>query len=117
MLDFPNLKVNGKDEGNFGVTGLSFEFGNVSHGSDFFLSSNGFSAQPREVDISFDFKPLTVTQNGFSSESFFISEQHGAENGLNSDPVVGLVESDESFGDFEGAFTEAGLNQEVSYLF
>lgn len=117
MLDFPNLKVNGKDEGNFGVTGLSFEFGNVSHGSDLFLSSNGFSAQPREVDISFDFKPLTVTQNGFSSDSFFISEQHGAENGLNSDPVVGLVESDESFGDFEGAFTEAGLNQEVSYLF
>ncbi|KAH7845357.1 hypothetical protein Vadar_001102 [Vaccinium darrowii] len=107
-----NQEVNGKDEENFGVTGLSFEFGNVSHGSDLFLSSNGFSAQPREVDISFDLKPLTVTQNGFSSDSFFISEQHGAENGLNSDPVVGLVESDESFGDFEGAFTEAGLNQE-----
>ncbi|XP_058222329.1 uncharacterized protein LOC131332244 isoform X3 [Rhododendron vialii] len=105
-------KVGRKDEGRFGVTGLSFEFGNGFHGSDLFSSSNGFSVQPREVDISFDFKPLTVAQNGFNSDSLFRSEQNGTPNGLNSDRGVGIVESDESFGDFEGAFTENGLNQE-----
>ncbi|KAI8547927.1 hypothetical protein RHMOL_Rhmol07G0233300 [Rhododendron molle] len=106
-------KVGRKDEGHFGVTGLSFEFGNGFHGSDLFSSSNGFSVQPREVDISFDFKPLTVAQNGFNSDSLFRSEQNGTPNGLNFDHGVGIVESDESFGDFEGAFTENGLNQEV----
>ncbi|KAG5541390.1 hypothetical protein RHGRI_021281 [Rhododendron griersonianum] len=110
---FPNLKVRRKDEGNFGETGSSFEFGDGSNGSDLFSSSNGFSVQPREeVDVSFDFKQHTVAQNGFSSTSLFKSERNDTENGLNSDGVVGIVESDESFGDFEGAFTETGLNQE-----
>lgn len=111
------MKVDWENEGNFGVTGLSFEFGKGSHGSDLFSSSNGFSIQPGEVDIGFDCKPLTVTQNGFTSDSFFKSEHNGTENGLNFDHVPGIVESDESFGDFEGAFTQTGLNQEVSCLF
>ncbi|XP_058222334.1 uncharacterized protein LOC131332244 isoform X8 [Rhododendron vialii] len=105
-------KVGRKDEGNFGVTGSSFEFGDGSKGSDLFSLSNGFSVQPREVDISVNFKQLTVAQNGFSSDSLFESEKNGTENGLNSDCGVGIVESDESFGDFEGAFTDTGLNQE-----
>lgn len=109
------MKVGGKDEGNFAVTGLSFDFGNHSHGSNLFPSSNGFSFQPREVDHSLDIKPATVAQNGFSSNLLSKIEQNGTVNGSDSDHVVGTFGPDERFGDFESASTETGLNQEVSY--
>ncbi|KAF5952239.1 hypothetical protein HYC85_010183 [Camellia sinensis] len=99
-------QVDRKVQGNSEVNGFSSEFGNGSHGSiDLFSASNGFSGKPREVDISFDFKPLTVAQNGFSSDSFFDSEEKG------TDQVVETIDSDESFGDFEAAFTGTGQDE------
>ncbi|XP_028098684.1 uncharacterized protein LOC114298328 isoform X2 [Camellia sinensis] len=99
-------QVDRKVQGNSEVNGFSSEFGNGSHGSiDLFSASNGFSGKPREVDISFDFKPLTVAQNGFSSDSFFNSEEKG------TDQVVETIDSDESFGDFEAAFTGTGQDE------
>ncbi|KAA8536878.1 hypothetical protein F0562_029356 [Nyssa sinensis] len=79
--------------------------------ADKHVASNGFSSKSSEVDIGFDFKPLTVAQNGFSSDSYSKSEQSNIENGLNSDPVVGSADSSESFGEFKYSFSESGLKQ------
>uniref|UniRef100_A0A5B6ZLA6 Synergin gamma C-terminal domain-containing protein n=2 Tax=Davidia involucrata TaxID=16924 RepID=A0A5B6ZLA6_DAVIN len=108
-----NPKVDRKEKENSEVTAYSFGFGNGSLGSiDLFAASNGLSSKSSEVDIGFDFKPLTVAQNGFSSNSYFKSEKNNDENGLNSDPVVRSADCDESFGGFKYAFPETGLKQE-----
>ncbi|CAL5330263.1 unnamed protein product [Camellia sinensis] len=108
-----NVEVDGKEERNSEATGVSSDFGNGSHGfGDLFSASNELSGKSREVDISFDFKPLTVARNDFSFDPFSKSEQNGIENGLNYHSDVGIVDSDESFGDFECAFTGTGLKQQ-----
>ncbi|KAI8027931.1 hypothetical protein LOK49_LG02G02117 [Camellia lanceoleosa] len=108
-----NVEVDGKEERNSEATGVSSDFGNGSRGfGDLFSASNELSVKSREVDISFDFKPLTVAQNDFSFDPFSKSEQNGIENGLNYHSDVGIVDSDESFGDFECAFTGTGLKQQ-----
>ncbi|KAL7235154.1 hypothetical protein ACSBR1_018616 [Camellia fascicularis] len=108
-----NVEVDGKEERNSEATGVSSDFGNGSRGfGDLFSASNELSGKSREVDISFDFKPLTVAQNDFSFDPFSKSEQNGIENGLNYHSDVGIVDSDESFGDFECAFTGTGLKQQ-----
>ncbi|KAL6989674.1 hypothetical protein U1Q18_015425 [Sarracenia purpurea var. burkii] len=113
MVDNGIDEVSRKEQGNPGVTGFSSAFGNDAHASiDLFSASNGLSGKPREVAIGFDFKPLTVGEIGLSSDSFLQSGQKVTENGLNSDTVAGVVHSDESFGDFLGAFTRTGLKQD-----
>ncbi|GFZ02952.1 hypothetical protein Acr_15g0015600 [Actinidia rufa] len=108
-----NDKVAGKEQGNSDVTGFSSVFGNGLHGSiASFLKSNELSGKPAEVAIRFEFKPPTHYQNGFSSDSCFESVQNGTENGVNSDQVIGAVDSDENFGDFFGVFTGTGVKQE-----
>ncbi|PSS10144.1 Duffy receptor beta form like [Actinidia chinensis var. chinensis] len=108
-----NDKVAGKEQGNSDVTGFSSVFGNGSHGSiASFLKSNELSGKPAEVAIRFEFKPPTHSQNGFSSDSCFESVQNGTENGVNSDQVIGKVDSDENFGNFFGVFTGTGVKQE-----
>ena len=111
------MKVAGKEQGNSDVTGFSSVFGNGLHGSiASFLKSNELSGKPAEVAIGFEFKLPTHSQNGFISDSCFESVQNGTENGVNSDQVIGSVESDENFGDFFGAFTGTGVKQEVGTL-
>ena len=106
------MKVAGKEQGNSDVTGFSSVFGKVLHGSSaLFLASNELSGKPAEVAIGFEFKPPTHCQNGFSS--FFGRVQNGTERGVNSDQVIGTVDSDENFGNFFGAFTGSGVKQEV----
>ncbi|XP_057498744.1 uncharacterized protein LOC130783211 isoform X2 [Actinidia eriantha] len=96
-----NDKVAGKEQGN----GL--------HGSiALSLASNELSGKPAEVAIGFEFKPPIHCQNGFSSDSFCGSVQNGTERGVNSDQVIGTVDSDENFGNFFGALTGSGVKQE-----
>ncbi|XP_057513364.1 uncharacterized protein LOC130795337 isoform X2 [Actinidia eriantha] len=110
---YSESKVARKEQGNSDVTGFSSVFGNGLHGSiASFLKSNELSGKPAEVAIGFEFKPPTHSQNGFSSDLCFESVQNGTENGVNSDQVIGTVDSDENFGNFLGVFTGTGVKQE-----
>ena len=115
ILVFSYLKVYGKGQEAAEVTAYSSGFDYGSHGpNDLFVASNGFSSKPSDMDIGFDFKPLSVAQNGFSPDSYLKSEQNGNENGLDSDEIAGAVYSDETFGEFKDASSETALKQEVS---
>ncbi|MFS8018813.1 hypothetical protein Hanom_Chr15g01396471 [Helianthus anomalus] len=105
---FSDSKVarNAKDHKELSVSSSGLQGG--SHGAiDLFAATNnGVFVESRVTDNGLDPKPITNFQNGFSAD--LKSDSKSSTNELSSNPLggTGNDDFDDTFGEFETAFTE-----------